>query len=372
MRKQTITLEDDHFYFFGYYDLQPYNGDNTLHLTHRVAFQDRVPNAEDVAEIGYIIVGKRKFVKIAETHAWNFQQGALLNWFEEEKSVIFNDYDGEKYVSRVVSLSGEEIKRYELPLATISSDKKKGLSINFARIYDFRKGYGYCNKKDVYYGEKAPREDGIFLVDLTMGEKNLLLSYADMKALFAQPPFTEEKLVINHLNFSPSGEKFVFLLRNFSDGCKKWGTLLGVADLKGNVKKLTGFEVNSHYSFKDDNLLMIYSGLPEWGVYFIDLNSGARSRLHNALCDKDDIHCNYSPDKSCFIADGYPQDEPMRSLYRYDFKTGKAEELLKVYSIPVSDLDIRCDLHARWNQDGKRISYDTTENGRREIMEIIL
>ena len=38
----------------------------------------------------------------------------------------------------------------------------------------------------------------------------------------------------------------------------------------------------------------------------------------------------------------------------------------------VKDIDIRCDLHARWSRDGKRISYDTTENRKREIAEIML
>ena len=167
-------------------------------------------------------------------------------------------------------------------------------------------------------------------------------------------------------NFFHIACKYVFLLRNNDPEGKKWGTVLAVGDLKGNTVKLTGFEVNSHYSWKDDENLMIYSGLPEWGIYFINTVTGERRRLNDALMDKGDIHCNYSPDKSCFIGDGYPEKDGKRYLYYYDFVTEKSRALFGAYSLPLQT-DIRCDLHARWSDDGTLISYDTTEDGNRRI-----
>ena len=373
MLKKNLTgqhSKNEHF-FFGYYDLQPYSQDNQKHLAHRVYFMDRNPIVGDVAEIGYIKINNNHFVKVAETSAWNFQQGAFLQWYEDGETVVFNDFDGEKYISRVVNINGREVKRFDKPFASMSMDSGYALSINFSRIFDFRKGYGYCNIPDKNKDIRAPQDDGIFLVDLKTGKDKQLISYSRMKDIFEEKPFTDEKLVVNHITFNPSGTKFIFLLRNFSEGGKKWGTVLAVSDLQGNVKKLTDFEVNSHYSWKDDEELMIYSGLPEWGVYFINVNSGVRIRLNDELCDKDDIHCNYAPDRKSFIGDGYPVNN-MRSVYHYDFTKRKSCELFKVFSVPVTDIDIRCDLHVRWSADGTRISYDTTENGCREIMQIIL
>ncbi|MBQ8308257.1 MAG: hypothetical protein IJX96_00310 [Clostridia bacterium] len=371
MKFNAITPNDGYEYFFGYYDLQPYDKDGRYHLTHRVAFRDHHPSAEDIAEIGYIDLQTKTFVKVAETLAWNFQQGALLVWFESGKSVLFNDFDGEKYVARVVDLSGNELKRFSRPFATVSPDRTKAISINFSRIHDFRKGYGYSNLKDEYFDVNAPETDGIFLCNLTTGESKLLASYADMAKMFAEPPFTDGKLVLNHINFNPSGTGFVFLLRNFPAQGSKWGTLLGAGVLSGKLWKLTNFEVNSHYSFKDDDTLLIYSGLPEWGVYVINVQNGSRSRLNNREVDKDDIHVNYSPDRSFFIGDGYVDKEQKRWIYRYDFATKEAYPLFSVYSEPVNDIDIRCDLHARFSPSGEKISYDTTQNNRREIIEVI-
>ncbi len=148
--------------------------------------------------------------------------------------------------------------------------------------------------------------------------------------------------------------------------------MLAVSDMAGHVTKLTNFEVNSHYSWKDDRTLMIYSGLPEWGVYFIDTATGKRTRLFDPTCDKNDIHCNYAPDRASFIGDGYPEADGKRALYRYDFAAKQSEERLRVRSAVPEDIDIRCDLHARWSPDGSRISCDTTEDGCRAIMEILL
>ncbi len=370
MKMNNITPNDGYEYFFGYYDLQPYDDENLYHLAHRVKFRDRHPSAVDIAEIGYIDLKTKTFVKIAETKSWNFQQGSLLVWFESGKSVMFNDFDGEKNVTRVVSLDGVELKCYNMALGAVNKSRTKGLAINFNRIHDFRKGYGYSNVKDRFYDDYAPETDGIFLVDLTTGESELLVSYAKMKEEFAEEPFTDGKLVVNHITFNPSGTGFVFLLRNFPVGMPKWGTVLAVGDLQGNIRKLTDFQVNSHYSFKDDKTLAIWSGLPKYGVYIFDLENGTRKKLNNPTTDKGDIHVNYSPDGSFFIGDGYVEEGGVRSVYKYDFATDKAEKLFSVYSEPVSDTDIRCDLHARFSLNGKKISYDTTENGRREIVEV--
>ena len=78
IEKPTILTPDDGYhYFFGYYDL-PATDLSGRHLCHRVSFMDRLPTAEDLAEIGYLEDGR--FVKIGETSAWNFQQGAMLQY----------------------------------------------------------------------------------------------------------------------------------------------------------------------------------------------------------------------------------------------------------------------------------------------------
>jgi len=364
---EEITPNDGYNYFFGYYDLQPFDKNTEKHLTHRVTFNDRLQNGNDVVEIGYILLKDKSFHKIADSRAWNFQQGTLLQWFDE-KSVIYNDFLEGKYCSVVKDINGKTLKIIDKPLAHISADRKYGLSINFPRVYDFRPGYGYCNTKDEFYDVNAPENDGIFLVDIEKNESKLIINYKQLAELFPEKPYSDMKLVVNHITFNPSASRFLFLLRNFPEKGKIWGTILITADKDGkNIKNLTDYEVNSHYYWKNDEEIIIYSGLPKWGIYFINDKTGEKKLLDNKLVNADDIHCIYSPDRSCFIGDGYPDKDNYRHIFIYDFARNESAEILKIYSHPVNDIDIRCDLHNRFNRSGSVVSFDSFHSDKRSI-----
>ena len=368
VKLEVITPNDGYNYFFGYYDLQPYDSKNQRHLTHRTTFADRLQNGSDLVEIGYIDLSDKTFHKIADSRTWNFQQGSLLQWFDDN-SVIYNDFRSGKYCSVIKSLINGSERIIDMPLAHLSQDRKWGLSINFPRVFDFRPGYGYCNTVDEYASVNAPADDGIFLVDVEKNQSKLILSYDQLKALFPEKPFSDMKLVVNHITFNPSGDRFLFLLRNFPEEVGPWATMLITSDREGkDVRKLTNYEFNSHYHWRDDRVIMIYSGLPDRGIYFIDDATGGRIMLDDQLCNKGDIHCIYSPGRTCFIGDGYPDKERFRHLYLYDFESGKSAEILKIYSQPVCVTDIRCDLHNRFNIDGTEVSFDSYHSGRREIV----
>ena len=94
---KRISPGDGH-YFFGYYDLQPYNKDESLHLTHKTSFRNRLHKKGDEAEIGVIDMATEKYEKIETTKAWNFQQGAMLQWNPQaaDREIIYNSHlDGE-------------------------------------------------------------------------------------------------------------------------------------------------------------------------------------------------------------------------------------------------------------------------------------
>lgn len=365
----SVSPDDSYHYFFGYYDLQPFDRESKRHLTHRTTFADRIPSKDDVVELGFIDLGTRTFHKLAESRAWNFQQGALLQWFDENR-IAYNDYRNGSYCTVILDLTTGTERILCAPLANLSEDRKWGLSINFPRVWDFRPGYGYCNTRDSYYDVAAPEDDGIFLVDVEKNTSRLILSYRQLAEAFPEQPFCDMKLVVNHITFNPSANRFLFLLRNFPEPGKKWGTVLATADRDGSkLRKLTNYEVNSHYHWKNDREIMIYSGLPKWGIYFFDDETGRQEMLNDALVNEDDIHCLYTPDRSCFIGDGYWDADSFRSILLYDFETQTSKRILRIYSQPDTVVtDIRCDLHNRFNPQGTQVSFDSWHSGRREIL----
>ena len=366
---REISPKDGH-YFFGYYDLQPYSADGRYHLCHKVPFVDRIPEAEDVAELGYIDLKSGEFIKIAETTAWNFQQGALLQWYGDD-SILYNIRVGDHFETAITNIHTGATRTSPRPSANVSADGRYSLSINFSRIFDFRPGYGYAGVPDPFV-ENAPADDGVWLQDLKTGESKLIISYARIAKEFPQKPYSDHKLVVNHITFNPSGNRFLILLREFPEPRQRRKTLLLTSDLNGNLYKLNEFNIDSHYHCKNDReFIMLYGSATEQeGLYYME--DLTQKRVH--IPEKafyDDIHCLYSPDRRFFTGDGYPYNpEGKRTIWMYEVATDKCVELNKVATTDPTNGDLRCDLHVRWDRAGKKLSFDSNDTGRRTICEM--
>ena len=367
---QILTPQDNAHYFFGYYDMRATQKPG-VHLCHRVPFMDRLPTAEDVCEVGY--VQNNAFFKIGETTAWNFQQGAMLQYHPTLADTVYYNVckDGAFYTLTHNFATGEK-KYADRATACVSPDGKWGLAVDFGRIFDFRPGYGYAGCADRYAAVNAPREDGVFLVDMETGHSRLLISLATLAPLAGFLP--EDKVMVNHITFNTTSDRYVMLVRSFPHaGQKMWLTSMVVGDLSGAVHAVLKKTYVSHYCWADDKEIVAHCTVEEsgkQGVYRIHTESGEwveyempRFHTHRGMPD---IHCNLSPDGQYMIGDGYER-EGKRSLLAYSLRTGDSKLLLAVNTVKPPVVDIRCDLHARFVFGGTHISYDTTENGRREI-----
>ena len=206
--------------FFGYYDLPAVDAPTGRHLAHRVPFRDRLPVAGDEAELGVINLDvERVFRPFARTGAWNFQQGALLQWLGDGTGrVFYNDVqpEGRGYRGVLHDLATGERTFTDRALANLSRDGRWGLGVDFDRMHDFRPGYGYAAQDDPREGVPHPADDGIWVCNLRTGASRLVLSLAALhERVRALSPLMEQKLLVNHLTFNPSASRLVFLLRNF-------------------------------------------------------------------------------------------------------------------------------------------------------------
>ena len=368
---KIITPKDEYFYFFGYYDLHPTEMGGTKHLCHRTRFMDRLPEAGDTCELGYLEDGK--FVKFAETTAWNFQQGAMLTYHPTKKStVLYNTVKDGKFATAIHNVESGEITYADMPSATYSGDGKYSLSVNFGRIYSFRKGYGYAGAIDKYADVCVPEEDGVFFVDLATGKSKLLVSYRD---LLAESGFKDnEKVLVNHITICPKADKYLMLVRAMWENGKGWDTSMMVGNLSGNVKTLLHRTYVSHYYWLTPDRIVAHTSIDgdkSRALYTVDAHTGKTEPIKSFFFESgrrsSDIHCSLSPDGKYVIGDGYPADE-YRPILSIDQVTGKSKIILEAKSPDPAHPDIRCDLHARFVFDGKYVSFDTTaDNGRREI-----
>jgi hypothetical protein len=84
--------------------------------------------------------GSRKLV--ARTKCFNYQQGSLATWVDDE-CIVFNDFEDHKPCTKIISKSGELLRKLPFHFYSISSCNTFFTSINFHRYGIGLNGYGY-------------------------------------------------------------------------------------------------------------------------------------------------------------------------------------------------------------------------------------
>jgi len=357
-------------YFFGYYDIPAWNKKGTHHLCHKVNFWKRMPTENDVAEIGMIDVEKSEYIKLDETTAWNFQQGAMLTWnpAAPDDEIIYNIRKGNKYMSVILNIHTGQKRFLDYPLANVDPTGKYGLSINFSRLFNFRPGYGYAGIIDPFYTDNHPKDDGIYLVDLKTGKGKLILSLEYLWEYSNKSLSEDKKIVVNHINFNTNGTRFVFLLRYFNKPNERWGTAVITANTDGtDLYTLYDYSVASHHYWINEKELLIYATHYDGLQLYIWEDKSNKARVVDKEFFINDGHCSISPDKNYILYDSYWDKDGYRNLYIYDIRNKKGITLATYYSYPELETDIRCDFHPRWNREGNAITFDSNHEGQRHI-----
>jgi len=392
---RRLTPAEGH-YFFGYYDV-PAADARGRHLCHKVTFRDRFPTAQDVALLGYVELPapersntkatREVFSVFGQTTAWNFQQGAMLQWLGgQPDTCVYNVFENGRFASCVHNVETGKCRLLPLPVANVSRDGTKALCINMSRVYDFRPGYGYEELPDPFAAEAAPEADGVWIMSMDTGEHRLILSYAELVDFALGEGALEEpkKVVVNHITFNFSAQRFMFLLRTFPDRPGLgWETLLMTAAVDGSDLRLhPTWGMASHYHWRNDEELLIWMHIgPERkaGLVLLNDRSGRRELVDEAFFTWDG-HCSYSPDGQWILYDGYPDGSTpdyMRWLGIYSLEQRKGFTLGRFRSEPLyretaegpdwSFVDLRCDLHPRWMPNGTSVTFDSIHEGYRGI-----
>ncbi len=364
-------------YFGGYYDTSLADCESARLLVHETAICDRLPTAADAATVGWIDLRspKTEFHELGSTHAWNFQQGAFLQWVGQgNERVFWNQAEpGSPPHGCSLDLQSGELRHYDRPVANLSRDGRHGIGLSFARLFDFRPGYGYAGYGDANAHLPAPEDDGVFLLDLVSGHSRLILSLADLARYMAETiPGPIGKVTANHLTFCPSGERFLGLARapiNAPKGAR-WGTFAFVANRDGTgLFPILPFGKTSHYYWEDDERLLMWCDGPEgMQLYRVTIREqGSLLETVDTGFFQRDGHMSLSPDHQWLLYDSYPDANREQSLYLYRMEERSGFCVGKFPAMKFETGEIRCDLHPRWNPDGKGFTFDSTHEGFRAV-----
>ena len=358
------------FHWFGYYDKLEFDPTSRYVLGMRVDFEHRSPRPDDVIQVGMVDTGRGdRWIGLGESRAWCWQQGCMLQWVPGSASeVIWNDRDGERFVSRILDVKTGKKRTLPGPVYALSPDGRWAVAPNFARLQDCRPGYGYVGIVDRNRTERAPADDGIWRMDLETGKRELIIPYAAaFRIPYENGGMEEAKHWFNHLLFAPDGKRFIFLHRWRGPKQSRTGfeTRMFTAGADGrDLYVLDPYGKTSHFIWRDGGNVLAWSWHPSRGDRFYLYED----RTQNVQVVGEGVmtvngHCTYLPGNQWILNDTYPDKDRNQNPYLYQVATGRRYALGHFQSPKEYAGEWRCDTHPRFSPDGRKVVIDSPHAG---------
>ena len=369
-----LVTPSENNHFFGYYDKSPWDSTGRYLLAMQVDFIDRPPTSDDRVAVGMVdLEDGGRWIPLAETSVWNWQQGTMLRWMPTapDRLIIHNDREGDAYVSVVRDVHSGETRVLPMPIYAVSNDGRSAVTLNFSRVNRTRPGYGYVGVPDRWESNPHPDEDGIYWMDLETGDHRLIVSLAQIAAFRPDDTMRDGQHWFNHLQFNTDDSRFLFLHRWQVGGGRL--TRLFTANPDGSdICCVSDHEMTSHFDWRDPEWILAWARRHDVGDRYFLLRD--RSEDLSIVGDgilTSDGHCSYGPDRRWFLTDTYPAPKThKRTLLLYRPEDDLRVDLGQFYSPPEITGEIRCDLHPRWNRDGTQVCFDSVHEGHRGMYVI--
>ncbi len=414
--KKCFETPNNYSFFFGYFNTPQVSADDKKLLALKIERFDRVPEPNDIAEVGFFDLEKKdyKFNKVGETNSFNWQQGAQLQFLgpDFKEKIIWNFFDGKSYKSRIYDLANNSF--YDVPaIYNPLPNGKFAITIDYERHYWYRRGYSYGNIINPLKREPISKNDAIWKIDLKNGKKTILITLENMINL---KPISSMKNAIHyfeHITASPNSKEFAFLHRwKHENGIH---SRLIVSDIYGKkIKIINDSGRMSHFCWSSSNQIIGYGGksntvtnfrknkfliktifktfLPIYkkiikdntkfakiitgdGYYTFNTYEPINQKIIFKELRNEDGHPTMNPDSDYFITDTYARSalNQKPKLYYINLKNNIATQIAELNSINNFDESpLRCDLHPRISKSGKILTIDTMDNQNRRIYAYFL
>lgn len=382
------------YHWFGYYDMPCWDADGRRLLHLGVSFQDRPPRAEDQAVIGMTDLDTGETTPLAETWAFNWQQGSMLYWHPQapNRVVLYNDRVGDAFRTLALDVETGETRDVGLAHSDVGLRGNLALTLNYARIAVTRPGYGYAGLPDPWAGEPHPDADGVGVLELSTGRWRLSVS---MRQVYEDLRRPEElrgvTMWFNHTLLNPSETRYAFLVRWRASSSQGWRTVMYTAATDGSnlrrhpsptsvvgegqregavdLWRVPGEGMVSHFDWRDDEHLLVWTSIDGHGAHFylVHAETGTYTLVAPHRLDADG-HCSYSHDGRYILTDTYPDPvEHKRTLLVYDTREDRTTVLGRFLAPEPFYGEIRCDLHPRWSPDDRWVCFDSVHEGERQV-----
>lgn len=354
--------------FFGYYDKSPVNSKSVMLVNVTDCDTSILMQKNKFIYLSLIDLKAEKLLMKIQTNAYNWQQGCRAQWISDEL-FIFNDSVKNKYISKVYSLNGMNVKNFDYPVQD-AYRLNYFLSINYKRLQKLNPEYGYYSLDEITDAELLNNfNDGIWKIDYDTGFSKLIISLEEIIRFHPNKDCLREAYhAVNHVMISPNGEKFIFIHRYYIFG-ERYDRLL-LADNTGRlIHVLSDNRMVSHCLWIDDMSVLSYlrGDDNKDDFYLINIKSNTKTKMLLPENVKfGDGHPSLYGNN--IVLDSYPNKYWYQHLYMFNFENSNSASILaKIPSNIKYQKNCRCDLHPRAVYEKKIIFFDSTFDGCRKM-----
>ncbi|MCH8215426.1 MAG: hypothetical protein IH892_01505 [Planctomycetes bacterium] len=382
------------YHWFGYYDKLQFDPTSRYVLGMQVDFEMRSPTKEDVVKLGYVDLRENDaWSELGSSRSWGWQQGCMLQWIPgSDSKVIWNDRRGDEFVSVIRDVRTGEEKIIPKAIYSLSPDGVHAVGTDFARIQNYRKGYGYPGGRDRCKDQNAPEKSGIYKINLNTGAWELILSYREISRVANNGEDISGKWhYFNHLLVSPDGSRFIFLNRwreepipdevlanpqAYNKIRGRYTTRMFTCGMDGkDLFLLDPSGKTSHFIWKDPQNVTAWTrpiGKHSGFWEFRDKTREIKQIGKDVMTQNGHNTYLTGTHGDWILNDTYPQGGTREQIpYLYQVSTGKKIELGRFYEPKEYTGEWRCDTHPRCSNDGKLICIDSTHEGNGRQMYLI-
>lgn len=241
-------------HLFGFHDLIISNVAGDKYLSLEVDTINRPPLPGELFGVGYIKHGK--YVRIGETTALNYPQGARQQWVGDTELFTVNNRVGDVWGTDLYdTYTNKLIDRFNASTHMLSKDGRYAYGLDYARLFRLG-GYGYSGIADKGINEAMPTDSGITKMDLKTKQIELLVSVRQV-AECGHASAGVSHHYLTHLSLNPSCTRVAFLHRYFmADGGLM--TRLMTVNTNGSELRCLAQGFLSHFDWKDDETIYIF------------------------------------------------------------------------------------------------------------------
>jgi hypothetical protein len=394
---------ETHQHYFGFHDISPWSEDDDQMVLLRVGNDlKETPTAADIAEICLWRPGFDVPLPIGSTRAFNWQQGARVRWLPGKgRTVMVNDLESGMPITRFYNVD-ESVWTGAVPAVYATHPSGNfGLAPDWFRLAKWWRDYSYDLPMRSDVGLSQPGD--LRRVNFETGRDNVIVPVALVRELCQQSVSASESDFISHATFNPSGSRFCFMYRRFSDDGALFSFFLA-CNSDGSDLRVLAREKCSHFDWIDDDRLILWtrklpgkaaalrsSGLTKRFPFkqMVRIIRKLNPRMKQSLFSEmyyeldyrmpgefkpfapgvleQDGHPMFSPDRRWMVTDTYAF-EGHQPLILVEMETQARSDIV---SFPVHPEfrkpALKCDLHPRLNRRGTMICVDSAHTGQRQL-----